>query len=102
MAAKIKSTHERRPWVDWPMIRDTARSNGWGLLAERGGVARMERRDPRSETGAVTLHVEFDSRGLIVGAWIAGLGRRIRAHDAEKLDTIVSWLREAVPVGVRG
>jgi hypothetical protein len=59
----------------------------------------MERRDPRSETAAVTIHVEFDSRGLIVGAWIAELGRRIRAHDAEKLYTIVSWLREPAPVG---
>lgn len=70
--------HERRPWVHWPTIASTARSNAWKVLAERRGVARMERRDPRSPDGAVTLHIEFDHAGLIADASIPELGARGR------------------------
>lgn len=86
-----------KPWVAWPAIAKAARVNGWRVLAERGGVARMERRDPRSESGAVTLHVEFNRAGHIAGAWIEELDRNIR-RQPKKLNTILQWISEAVPV----
>lgn len=88
---------ERRPWAHWPTIASTARSNGWKVLAQRRDVARMERRDPRSPDGAVTLHVEFDHDGLIAGASIAELDRRLGAHETDKLSIILDWLREPAP-----
>jgi len=88
---------EPKPWVAWPAIAKAARANGWRILAERRGVARMERRDPRSEVGAVTLHVEFNRGGHIAGAWIDELDRNIRSQP-KKLNTILQWISEAVPV----
>lgn len=85
------------PWVAWPTISKTARENGWGVLAERGGVARMERRDPRGEWGAVTLHIAFDRGGRIASAWIEELDRHVR-NQPKKLDTILQWISEAVPL----
>lgn len=88
---------EGRPWATWPAIAKAARANGWRILAERRGVARLERRDPRSEVGAVTLHVEFNRAGHIAGAWIEELDRNIRSQP-KKLNTILQWISEAVPV----
>lgn len=87
---------ERRPWIQWPTIASTARANGWNVLAERRGVARIQRRDPRSPNGAATLHIEFDHDGLIAVAEITELGRRIGAQP-DKLNTILNWLREPAP-----
>ncbi|MCX8559031.1 hypothetical protein OS121_28730 [Mycolicibacterium mucogenicum] len=87
---------EPQPWVAWPAIAKAARANGWRVLAERRGVARAERRDPRSEVGAVTLHVEFNRAGHIAGAWIEELDRHIRSQP-KKLNTILEWICEAVP-----
>lgn len=91
---EVRST---RPWVAWPTIRQTACENGWNLLAERSGVARMQRRDPRSHTGAVTLHIEFNRGGRIAGAWIAELDRHVR-RQPRKRDTVLKWISESVPV----
>ncbi|MBU8839097.1 hypothetical protein [Mycolicibacterium goodii] len=66
------------------------------MLAERRGVARIQRRDPRSPNGAATLHIEFDHDGLIAVAEITELGRRIGAQP-DKLNTILNWLREPAP-----
>ncbi|WP_131823332.1 hypothetical protein [Mycobacteroides chelonae] len=93
----IESGSDIRPWVHWPTIAATARSNGWTVLAERRGVARMQRRDARSDVGASTLHVEFDQQGLIAGAWIDELGWRMDAHEADKLSVVLARLRESVP-----
>ncbi len=88
------------PWVAWPTISKAARENGWRLLPERGGVARMERRDPRSETGAVTLHIQFNRGGRIASAWIGELDRQVR-NQPRKLDTILRWIAESAPVEYR-
>lgn len=88
---------ELKPWVAWPAIAKAARTNGWRVLAERRGVAWMERHDPRSEVGAVALHVEFNRGGYIAGAWIEELDRNIRSQP-KMLNTILQWISEAVPV----
>lgn len=80
-----------------PELRKLAHENGWTLKAERGGVARFERRDPRSETGAVLLHVEFNRGGNIASAWIDAR-RTAGTRDANKLETIRRWMTESVPL----
>lgn len=92
----VKTVSRNHPWLDWPAIKQTAQENGWSLLAERYSVARMERRDTRSETAAATLHVAFDAEGRIANAWIAELDRQVEVNNAEKLPTILDWLREAL------
>ena len=57
----------------------------------------MQRRDPRSEVGAVTLHIEFNRGGHIAAAWIEELDRQVRSQP-KKLNTILQWISEAVPV----
>jgi hypothetical protein len=83
----------QQPWADWPTIMQTARANGWRVLAERGGEARLERRDGRSSTGAVSLHIKFDGDGAISGAKLVELGYFIGSVAPQKLDTILGWLR---------
>lgn len=87
----------QRPWKSMPELRKLAHENGWTLKAERGGVARFERRDPRSETGAVLLHVEFNRGGNIASAWIDAR-RTVGTRDANKLETIRRWMTESVPL----
>lgn len=80
-----------------PALRKLAQENGWRLVAERDGVARFERRDSRSETGAVLLHIEFNCGGNIASAWI-GAERRVGPRNADKLETIRRWMTESVPL----
>lgn len=84
----------QRPWADWPTIIEVARDHGWQLLAERGGGARLERRDVRSSTGAVELAIGFDAGGAISAAEVAELGYCLDPNSPQKLDTILGWLSE--------
>lgn len=60
----------------------------------------MERRDPRSKWGAVTLHITFDRGGRIASAWIEELDRHVRSQP-RKLDTVLKWISESVPLEYR-
>lgn len=86
-----------QPWAAWPQIRDEAQSSGWRVLSERGGTARLERRDPRTETGAAVLNIAFDRDGHIESSWISALGREVDVNAADPLNTILEWIREPVP-----
>ena len=86
-----------QPWAAWPQIRDEAQTNGWRVLSERGGTARLERRDPRTETGAAVLNIAFGRDGHIETSWISAFGREVDASTADPLNTVLDWIREPVP-----
>jgi hypothetical protein len=94
----IPSTPRQQPWKVLPKLRKLALDNDWRLIAERGGVARFERRDPRAKTGAVRLHVEFNRAGNIASAWMSDY-RQVGSGDANKFDTICRWMAETPAVG---
>lgn len=82
-----------------PAIRNqllaTARKNGWRVLAARRGMERFERRDGRSETGAVDIAVEFNHRGELVSAW-RSIGDQLVDAEINGVETVMWWLQERV------